>query len=71
MIDEQSSASGHDYASNRSAIGAGPYMTGPGAFTSSLTLRRCHHSDKKAPDQRGVLSLECPLKTGFTVYLLQ
>ena len=23
MIDEQSSASGHDYASNRSAIGAG------------------------------------------------
>ena len=24
MIDEQSSASGHDYASNRSAIGAGP-----------------------------------------------
>ena len=27
MIDEQSSASGHDYASNRSAIGAG-YSTG-------------------------------------------
>ena len=27
MIDEQSSASGHDYISDRSAIGAGPILS--------------------------------------------
>ena len=32
MIDEQSSASGHDYASDRSAIGAGYYFLGGGGI---------------------------------------
>ena len=35
MIDEQSSASGHDYASDRSAIGAGPF--GPGQIQCTRT----------------------------------
>ena len=35
MIDEQSPASGHDYASNRSAIGAGPDKEGTASETAN------------------------------------
>ena len=36
MIDEQSPASGHDYASNRGAIGAGRYTSGDRAIGVGL-----------------------------------
>ena len=41
MIDEQSSASGHDYASDRSAIVAGSYVDKKGGCLSMEFIYTC------------------------------
>ena len=58
MIDEQSSASGHDYASDRSAIGAGSYFL---HVKEPVTNGHLSFTDNFS----GIL--KCPLKTCFTV----
>ena len=60
MIDEQSSASGHDYASDRSAIGADVTITGTIPYTVKPVFRRHLYIPSRIVSQQD----RCPFISG-------